>query len=104
MVATMPSVPSLFTDEPLLRSGSAPAEDRVAITAEDMSALTVPQLVEQILQINKTASAAYLHQFARSELRHYLEHLVNSQRPRGRDAVWVRREAGAGILAADPLD
>jgi predicted exporter len=100
----MSSVPSLFTDEPLLRSGSAPTEDRVAITAEDMSALTVPQLVEQILQINKTASAAYLHQFARSELRHYLEHLVNSQRPRGRDAVWVRREAGAGILAADPLD
>ncbi|MBY0112250.1 MAG: hypothetical protein K2Y21_05470 [Phycisphaerales bacterium] len=104
MVATMPVVPSLFSDEPILRSGGVPADDRPAIAAEDMSALTVPQLVEQIIQINKTASAAYLHQFARTELRHYLEHLLNSQRPRGRDAVWVRREAGAGILTADPLE
>lgn len=104
MVATMSAVPSLFSDEPLFRSGGAPAADRAAISAEDMSALTVPQLVGQIIQINKTASAAYLHQFARSELCHYLEHLLNSQRPRGRDAVWVRREAGAGILAADPLE
>ncbi|HEX8877809.1 MAG TPA: hypothetical protein VF777_13750 [Phycisphaerales bacterium] len=103
MVATMP-VPSLFTDEPLLRTGGAPIESRVAIAAEDMSSLTVPQLVEQILQINKSASAAYLHQFSRTELCHYLEHLLNSQRPRGRDAVWVRRENSAGILAADPLD
>lgn len=104
MVATMPSVPSLFSDEPILRTGAATDATRSTLAAEDMSALTVPQLVEQILQINKTASAAYLHQFARTELCHYLEHLLNSQRPRGRDAVWVRREPGAGILTADPLD
>lgn len=103
MVATLSSTNSLFSDESIFRTGVAePLPTK--LEGDDMSALTVPQLVEQIIQINKTASAAYLHQFARSELRHYLEHLVNAQRPRGRDAIWIRREASAGILAADPLD
>ena len=108
MVATLSSTGSLFAEDSIFRNAVAEPIHTEPLPAklegDDLSALTVPQLVEQILQINKTASTAYLHQFARSELRHYLEHLVNAQRPRGRDAVWVRREASAGILAADPLD
>jgi hypothetical protein len=72
MVATLSSTNSLFSDESIFRTGVAePLPTK--LEGDDMSALTVPQL-------------------------------VNAQRPRGRDAIWIRREASAGILAADPLD
>jgi hypothetical protein len=65
---------------------------------------TTPQLVEQIIQINPTATSSYLQQFARGELREYLEHLLSAQRPRGRDSIWVRRESAHAIVQAVPAD
>lgn len=72
--------------------------------SEDLGDFTTPQLVEQIIQINPTATTAYLHQFGRGELREYLEHLLFAQRPRGRDAIWSRPVEGHGIIFADALD
>ena len=71
---------------------------------EDLGDFTTPQLVRQIIEINPTATTAYLQQFARGELREYLEHLLAAQRPRGRDAVWVRPPAGHGIIFAEAAD
>ncbi|MBS0191890.1 MAG: hypothetical protein U0573_12890 [Phycisphaerales bacterium] len=73
-------------------------------STEDLAHFTTPQLVEQIIQINPTASTNYLHQFARGELREYLEHLLSAQRPRGRDAVWVRPASSHGIVFAEAAD
>ncbi|MBS0189259.1 MAG: hypothetical protein JSS51_14435 [Planctomycetes bacterium] len=80
------------------------AESTQTLAREDLAGFTTPQLVEQIIQINRTATTAYLHQFGRGELREYLEHLLFAQRPRGRDAVWVRPAEGHGIIFAEAND
>lgn len=72
--------------------------------SERLGSFTMPQLVEQIIQINPTAKTSYLQQFARGELQEYLEHLLHAQRPRGRDAVWTRPVEGHGIIFAEAAD
>ncbi|MBL8887199.1 MAG: hypothetical protein JNK16_11095 [Phycisphaerales bacterium] len=71
---------------------------------EDLGDFTTPQLVDQIIQINPTATSTYLQQFGRVELREYLEHLLFAQRPRGRDAIWARPVENHSILFAETLD
>jgi len=80
------------------------AQSPTAVANEDLGEFTTPQLVNQIIQINPTATTSYLQQFGRGELREYLEHLLFAQRPRGRDSIWTRPAEGHGIIFADTLD
>lgn len=100
-----------FSDAPLLWPHSKPASQRTSAPAADRQParpegdtllLTTPQLIEQIMRLNPTASSTYLQQFGRLELAHYLEHLLACERPRGRDAIWERRHETAAILMAEP--
>lgn len=80
------------------------AQNTLMSREEDLADFTTPQLVDQIIQINPTAKTSYLQQFARGELREYLEHLLSAQRPRGRDAIWVRPAQAHGIIFAEAAD
>ncbi len=59
-----------------------PAAPRVELSRE--------QVVEQIISINRSATAEYLAQFEQKSLNTYLDHLIASQQPRGRHARWDR--------------
>ena len=58
------------------------------------------RLIARIIELNGTASAAFLSQFQTEQLALYLEHLVSSQGPRGRDAVWTRPGDAPAVLTA----
>jgi hypothetical protein len=57
-------------------------------------------VIGQIIEINSTASASFLGQFTDEQLWLYLMHLVSSQSPRGRDAVWQRPGDSPAVLGA----
>ncbi len=47
-------------------------------------------LLEQILELNPSASMEFLGRFSDHALADYRDHLTAVQSPRGRNAVWVR--------------
>lgn len=51
------------------------------------------QLIEEIRQLNNTATAQFLEQFEPEELQQYLEHLQAAQRREVRIAGWTRKPA-----------
>lgn len=57
-------------------------------------------VIAQIIAANPTATAAFLNQFTDEQLWLYLSHLVASQAPRGREAVWQRPGDSPAVLAA----
>lgn len=59
-----------------------PAAPRVILSRE--------QVVDQIISINHSATAEYLEQFEQTSLDTYLDHLLSSQQPRGKNARWDR--------------
>ncbi len=59
-----------------------PAAPRVELSRE--------QVVDQIISINRSATAEYLAQFEQKSLNTYLDHLIASQQPRGPHARWDR--------------
>lgn len=66
--------------------------------------LSVPQLVDRIMELNPSASGQFLVNFRREALRDYLDHLVCTSAPRGRGARWLRRGDTPGIIVRDPRD
>ncbi|MCA9288093.1 MAG: hypothetical protein KDA05_05885 [Phycisphaerales bacterium] len=62
------------------------------------SRLTREQVIDRILQFNPSAKIEFLDTFSESSLSHYLDHLVATAAPRGRDAVWVRRGESPAIV------
>lgn len=58
------------------------------------------RMIERIIELNGSASSAFLSQFTSDQLGLYLEHLLSSQGPRGRDAVWTRPGDTPAVLAA----
>ncbi|MEL6795356.1 MAG: hypothetical protein AAFO89_00880 [Planctomycetota bacterium] len=57
-------------------------------------------VIGQIIELNPTATANFLNQFNDEQLWLYLSHLVASQAPRGREAVWQRPGDSPAVLAA----
>jgi hypothetical protein len=47
-------------------------------------------VLRHIVSINPSATPGFLAQFTDEQLDLYLRHLLSAQRPRGRDAVWIR--------------
>src|SRR5262249_45150337 len=66
--------------------------------------LSRTQLIERIITHNPTASIQFLDGFTQAALRHYLDHLIAAQVPRGRFARWVRPGDPPGIVMAEPRD
>ncbi len=57
-------------------------------------------VIVQIVGLNPTATPHFLSQFTDEQLWLYLRHLVSSQSPRGRDAVWQRPGDAPAVIFA----
>jgi hypothetical protein len=57
------------------------------------------QVIDRIIQFNRSARVEFLESFDDSRLNHYLDHLIATSIPRGPDAVWVRRGETAAIMS-----
>ena len=82
-------VPGRTTEQP--ERGSSPS-----------SRLTREQVVDRIIAINPSAKADFLGSFDEPALSHYLEHLVATRAPRGRNATWLRQHETPAILTREP--
>jgi hypothetical protein len=74
-------------------------------TTRDLDRQTAPlaelsdeQVVTQIISINRSATADYLRQFKRESLDKYLDHLLETQKPRGRESRWDRPGDAPAIM------
>ena len=66
------------------------------LTSSDRGAL-----IGRIMELNASATEAFLSQFSAEQLSLYFEHLVSAQGPRGPEAVWVRPGDTRAVLAAE---
>jgi hypothetical protein len=66
--------------------------------------LTKARLVERIIELNPTASEAFLRVFSHRRLMDYFEHLASAQEPRGKHSSWLRRGDSPAIVAREPRD
>jgi len=62
--------------------------------------LSIHQVVDQIISINRSATVEYLSQFKRESLDKYLDHLLCSQQPRGRESRWDRPGDAPAIMVS----
>jgi len=81
------------TSEPLECSSSNPT-----------SRLTREQVVDRIITINPTATTSFLSKFNEDSLGRYLDHLVATSGPRGRNARWLRPGDSPAILVRERRD
>lgn len=94
VIASVAEEPSLIP--PPRRPGSDPAPTSPLVTRS--------QIVTRILELNPTASPAFLGHFDQSSLADYLEHLEVAQRPRDERGGWIRRGNIPAIVVRVPLD
>lgn len=64
----------------------------------DLTELSREQVVDQIISINRSATMDYLNQFKRDSLNKYLDHLLETQKPRGRESRWDRPGDAPAIM------
>lgn len=60
------------------------------IVSAGSALLTKEDLIDRIRLYNPTATAGFLGNFDRDELTMYLQHLIATSVPRGREARWER--------------
>ena len=63
--------------------------------------MTRSQLMDRILELNPTATPAFLGAFSESSLAHYLEHLCIASEPL---TPWVRRGITPGIVRREATE
>lgn len=63
--------------------------------------LSGEQVIDRILELNPTASPAFLVQFDAEALRAYLEHLLSARQPRGERSRWVRPAGSRAICSSE---
>lgn len=68
---------------------------------EPLESMTRERLIERILEINPSATAAFLGEFEHGALARYLGHLISAEAPRGREARWVRPTETPAIVGRD---
>ena len=57
------------------------------------------QVIDRIIQFNRSAKVDFLESFDDDSLSHYLDHLVAASAPRGPQAVWTRRGDTPAIMS-----
>ena len=70
----------------------------------ESSRLTREQVVDRILSLNPTATTNFLDEFPEDSLAVYLEHLLATSQPRGRNARWLRPADSPAIVARSARD
>jgi hypothetical protein len=60
------------------------------------------QLIASIMEINPSASQAWLARFDVSALRRYLDHLQHALEPRGRSSIWIRDGETPAVVTRRP--
>ncbi len=81
------------------KSLDALAERDPPLAWESTSGLSRSAIVEQILEINNTASLEFLSEFSDQDLSNYLNHLLWLQQPRTGQARWVRPGDSPAVMA-----
>ena len=69
--------------------------------AGGIEGLTHGQVVERIMRMNNSATLEFLAPFTTPMLRDYMDHLVTSLEPRGRNSRWARRADSPAILSSE---
>lgn len=88
LTLTLPRVVASFIEsKPIARVRATPPVDPAR-----------KRVVEQIISVNPTATAAFLDRFGTTELQNYLEHLEVTSQPRGAAARWIRPSGTPGIV------
>lgn len=64
--------------------------------------LNKDQVITAIQQINRSARQEFLMVFDTSALQRYLDHLQQSQEPRGGHSIWVRSGDTRAIVSRQP--
>ncbi len=85
-------MPDLFS-----MSHRTPTIETTVRAAAPISALSRAQIVDEIIGINPSATAAFLAQFDDELLRKYLDHLHYTQGPRG-SGSWDRPNDAPSIM------
>lgn len=73
----------------------------VSVTGGELSR---EQIVDRIIQINRTATMAFLSRFSDASLRDYLRHLSVADVPRGAGSAWVRTGETPAIVGRESQD
>lgn len=60
------------------------------------------RIIDAILQLNRSAKAEWLDDFATPALRRYLDHLQVTIEPRGRASVWIRLDETPAVVTRTP--
>ena len=60
--------------------------------------LSKAQIIDEIIEINRSASPRWLDRFQPPALRRYLDHLERSLEPRGGDSFWIRPGETAPVI------
>ncbi|QYU69196.1 hypothetical protein J4558_03365 [Leptolyngbya sp. 15MV] len=68
------------------------------------ASLTREQVVDRIIEINPSATVAFLSRFEERPLRAYLDHLIVGKAPRGPASVWIRPGDSPAIVMHDSAD
>lgn len=89
---------SMF-NEPVRAGGEWSASERIEDTSS-RPRMSRSQILDRILSMNPSATQAFLDRFTDRALGTYLEHLVASERPRGRFARWERPGDSPAIMAS----
>lgn len=64
--------------------------------------LSLDQLIDRVMELNPTASRAFLSRFSPREVREYLEHLQLTTEPRGSHSAWVRPDGSRAVITRKP--
>ena len=66
--------------------------------------LSKDQIIDGIVQINRSACRDWLGAFDSRSLRHYLDHLQRTLEPRGAHSVWVRSGHSSAVVTREAAD
>ncbi|MFI4873369.1 MAG: hypothetical protein ACIAQ0_04945 [Phycisphaerales bacterium JB058] len=82
-----------------LAENRKPATYEIA-PSQESAELVRPQVISRIIELNPTASAAFLDQFSDNQLRFYLDHLRSAEMPRRSARPWVRPGDAPAVTGA----
>ncbi|MAY73941.1 MAG: hypothetical protein CMJ31_04305 [Phycisphaerae bacterium] len=105
--ASLRAGPTPATDEPsgsieieyvAPTQGPADAGEATVVGAATAN-ISREDMIERLLELNPSVTLEFLEQFPDERLEHYLARLTTARRPRGPEAIWVRRPESSAIVS-----